>query len=94
MRETWKDIKCFDGLYQVSSKGRIKRVYNGRETLINTTIDDLVSPKPVIQQFDGDSLVYTYDEDTLPDEFDIKAVLRCCEGKQKTHKGFSWEYEV
>ena len=30
MEEIWKDIECFEGLYQVSNLGRVKRVATGR----------------------------------------------------------------
>ena len=34
MKEIWKDIKDFEGLYQVSNYGRIKSFYNNKEIII------------------------------------------------------------
>ena len=34
MDEIWKDIDGFDGLYQVSTAGRVKKTYKGKETIL------------------------------------------------------------
>jgi hypothetical protein len=41
MKETWKDIKNYEGLYQVSNLGRIKsliRHYHPKEQILNPTL--------------------------------------------------------
>lgn len=34
MTEIWKDIEGFNGLYQVSTLGRVKKSYKGKETIL------------------------------------------------------------
>lgn len=34
MAEIWKDIEGFKGLYQVSTHGRVKKIYKGKETIL------------------------------------------------------------
>lgn len=36
MKEIWKDIKGYEGLYQVSNLGRVKSLGNGKSTNANT----------------------------------------------------------
>lgn len=38
MNEIWKDIGGYEGLYQVSNLGRVKRIYANRERIVNGTI--------------------------------------------------------
>ena len=37
-REIWKDIKNYEGLYQISSFGRVKSFYNGEEKILKNNI--------------------------------------------------------
>ena len=34
MDEIWRDIKGYEGLYQISNKGRVKSLYNGSERIL------------------------------------------------------------
>lgn len=34
MEEIWKDVPCFEGKYQVSSLGRLKRYHNGKYVIM------------------------------------------------------------
>lgn len=34
MNEMWKPIDGFDGLYQISNQGRVKKIYKGKETIL------------------------------------------------------------
>lgn len=40
MIEEWKDIKGYEGIYQVSSKGRIKSLKFGKERLLKYALQD------------------------------------------------------
>ena len=39
MTEIWKDIENFEGLYQISSKGRIRRITKTRKKLLKLYIN-------------------------------------------------------
>ena len=36
MDEIWRDIKGYEGLYQISNKGRVKSLYNGSERILKS----------------------------------------------------------
>lgn len=39
MDEIWRDIEGYEGLYQVSNKGRVKSLYKGSERILSPGID-------------------------------------------------------
>ena len=39
MDEIWRDIEGYEGLYQISNKGRVKSLYNGSERILRPGID-------------------------------------------------------
>ena len=39
MMEIWRDIEGYEGLYQVSNKGRVKSLYYGKERILRPLID-------------------------------------------------------
>lgn len=39
MDEIWRDIDGYEGLYQISNKGRVKSLYKGSERILNPDID-------------------------------------------------------
>ena len=49
MKEIWKDIKGFEGVYQVSNKGRVKRlartIYNKNGSYNRTVIERILKPR-------------------------------------------------
>ena len=51
--------------------------------------------KPVLQLSLTGELIREYPSarDCERNGFDHSGVIRCCNGKQKTHKGFRWEYK-
>lgn len=42
--EEWRDIEGFEGIYQVSNKGRVKSLYFGRELILKPSIDSSKYP--------------------------------------------------
>ena len=41
MEEIWVDIKGYEGLYQVSNQGRVKKIYkNGKIRILKTRLDN------------------------------------------------------
>ena len=39
MYEIWRDIEGYEGLYQISNKGRVKSLYKGSERILRPVID-------------------------------------------------------
>ena len=39
MNEIWRDIEGYEGLYQISNKGRVKSLHNGSERILRPVID-------------------------------------------------------
>lgn len=166
VKEVWKDIDGFEGIYQISSKGRVKSLsrkqstkervrvfsmspsgymrmvlsFNNKRVTIsahrevakafipnpnnlstvnhidfdktNNCIENLEWAsykeninhskkhgrrfhKPVIQRsIDGEFIKKWYSAYSVEKELGYFSTLisRCCLGKQKTHKGFKWEF--
>ena len=49
--------------------------------------------KPVIGINDkGEQIYFDTIRSVTKEGFDSKAVINCCKGRQKTHKGYKWNY--
>jgi len=53
MKETWKDIKDFEGLYQVSNLGRVKSLERVNEYYVNGVLYRRKQPERILSQQDN-----------------------------------------
>lgn len=57
-----------------------------KETQVdNTPILQLDKNKKIIKEWDS--------IDAITEDYDKKAIIKCCEGQQNTHKGYIWKYK-
>lgn len=101
IEEKWKDIKGYEGLYQVSNLGNIKSFGYGKAILLKQVKDrkylsvNLCKDKKhkkykvhrLVAEWKG---IKKINIGVKVNPSDISA---CCLGKQKTSKGFIWKYK-
>ena len=101
--ERWKDIPGYEGMYQVSNMGRVRRQYNmtygtGHKRSAETQIGRVnTKSSKRISQYDLDGkLVFVF-----PSAADVKRKLgynrghvsECARGECKQAYGYIWRYE-
>ena len=92
MEEIWKNIEGYEGLYMVSSLGRVKSLdrYNGRGHRISGRIlkPRIHSNYWAVQLCKGgecrEQLIHT--------GIDNSNISACCKGKIKSAGGYIWRY--
>ena len=95
--EEWKDIKGYEGLYQVSNMGRVKSFNyknTGKEGILEGSKNKLIeSHKVKVINLDTGEIFNSMKE--AGEKYNMKNpwnISSCCTGKRKTAGGYRWAY--
>lgn len=93
MKEDWKDINGYEGLYQISNLGKVKSLKNNK--ILKENLNEY---KQVKLYKNGDekiikiwSSIWDLEHNT---SFNKWTIRQCCKNKCKTVYGYQWEYLI
>ena len=101
MEEIWKDIKGYEGLYQVSNLEWCTAEYNinfgtrnERNMFTRIANNGKTAPKKIDQYSLDGKFIKTWNSgaDIAKNGFNRSNICKCCKGLLKTSKGYIWKY--